>query len=133
VPRLNNYETFLFKLGLSHFKLNEFEKSTTVFKELNKKEFKDSYIKANYYLGLINYLKKNWREAIIFWKKYVALEKRRDHVVKTTFLMANAYETMEELKSAYNLYYSILGEYPNIEVVQNRLNAVYNRRIARKR
>ena len=47
--------------------------------------------------------------------------------------MANAYETMEELKKAYNLYYSILGEYPNTEVIQNRLKAIYDRRVARKR
>ncbi len=133
VPRLNNYETFLFRLALSHFKLNEYEQSQAAFTKLNGIENGEYFVKSFYYLGLIHYLKNNWREAILSWKRYISIEKRRDQVVKTTFLMANAYETMEELKSAYNLYYSILGEYPNIEVVQNRLNAVYNRRIARKR
>ena len=47
--------------------------------------------------------------------------------------MANSYESLENLKSAYNIYYSILGEYPNTEVIQNRLKGIYNRRIARKR
>ena len=47
--------------------------------------------------------------------------------------MGNAYETMEELKKAYNIYYSILGEYPNNDVIKNRLNSLYKRRIARKR
>jgi len=47
--------------------------------------------------------------------------------------MANAYEMLEKLKEAYNLYYSILGEYPNTKVIQNRLNSIYARKIARKR
>ena len=47
--------------------------------------------------------------------------------------MANAYETMERLKKAYDLYYSLLGKYPNTEVIKNRLNAIYERKIARKR
>ena len=60
-------------------------------------------------------------------------EKRRDNIVQTKFLMANAYETMEKLKAAYNIYYSILGEYPNTEVIKNRLKSIYERRVARKR
>ncbi|MFZ8934101.1 MAG: tetratricopeptide repeat protein, partial [Bacteriovoracaceae bacterium] len=108
VPRLDKYETFLFKLGYSHFKLNNFEESKSVFKKLNAVENSDYFVKSSYYLGLINYLQKNWRESILYWKKYISMEKRRDQVVKTIFLMDNAYETMEELKSAYNLYYSTL-------------------------
>ena len=69
----------------------------------------------------------------MFWDKYISLEKRRDNIVQTKFLMGNAYETMEELKKAYNIYYSILGEYPNNDVIKNRLNSLYKRRIARKR
>ena len=47
--------------------------------------------------------------------------------------MANAYETMERLKEAYNIYYSIVGEYPNNEVIKARLNSIYERKVARKR
>jgi hypothetical protein len=47
--------------------------------------------------------------------------------------MANAYETMENLSKAYSIYYSIQGEYPNTKVIQNRLNSVYQRKVAKKR
>lgn len=133
VPKLNNHELYQFRLAISHFRIGDFEKSKELLKEINSIKNGEYRVKSFYYLGLVGYISKNWKEAITYWKSYIGLEKRRDHVVKTIFLMANAYETMEELKNAYNLYYSILGEYPNMEVVQNRLNALYNRRIARKR
>ena len=84
-------------------------------------------------MGMIHFEKKEWRQAISFWNQYITREKRKDFVIEAKFLMANAYETLEALKKAYNLYYSILGEYPNTEVIQSRLNAIYQRRIARKR
>ena len=61
------------------------------------------------------------------------LENRNDRIVKTKFLIANAYESAEKLKEAYNIYYSILGEYPNSEVIENRLKSLYERRVSRKR
>ena len=84
-------------------------------------------------LGIVSFKKKQWKIAINYWNKYIKKEKRQDNIVRTKFLMANAYETIENLEKAYNIYYSILGEYPNTKVIKNRLNAIYERKIARRR
>ena len=133
VPPLKKIYFYQYRLALSYLKNNQMTEAIDVFNDILKKGEQTYSIKALYYLGLINYQQKNWKEAIDFWKKYIKREERKDNIVHTKFLMANAYETMEELKLAYDLYYSILGEHPNTTVVQNRLNSIYARKVARKR
>ena len=86
-----------------------------------------------YYLGLIHFHQKLWKRSLVYLKEYSKRETKKESIVQAKFLMANIYESREELKTAYDLYYSILGKYPNTQVVQNRLNSIYSRRIARKR
>ena len=76
---------------------------------------------------------KDWNKSITYMKEYIKREKRKDKVVRAKFLLANSYEVIEKLKTAYNIYYSILGEYPNTQVIQDRLKSVYERRVARRR
>ena len=130
IKRENFYE---FRYAQSLFKLNRLEQAAEEFKKIEKNSDHKHYIPSIYFLGLINFQKKKWRRAISYWKNYIQIETRSAQLVQVKFLMANAYETMEELKKAYNVYYSILGEYPNVEVIQNRLNSIYSRRVARKR
>ena len=132
-PKLSKQDFYSFRYAISTFNNGQYRQALKLFTEIkNSKthEFKD---RAIYFEGLIHFQEKRWSEAVEVWKSYLKREVRRDNVVQTKFLMANAYETMEKLKVAYNLYYSILGEYPNTEVVKNRLKAIYERRVARKR
>ncbi len=133
VPRLKNYDFYYFRLGMALFKNQQLTEALGVFREIQVDKKSTFSAKAYYYAGMLYYQKKEWIKAVRYWKKYISKENRRDNIIQAKFLIANAYETMEELKKAYNLYYSILGEYPNTSVVQNRLNSVYARRIARKR
>jgi hypothetical protein len=82
---------------------------------------------------LIQFRQGHWGPAIDMWKKYLEVETRKDKKVEVRYLMANAYETIENLKEAYAIYYSLLGEYPNTQVIQNRLKAIYQRKVSRKR
>lgn len=132
-PSLSKQDFYSFRYAMSTFNNGQYRKALTLFSRIkNDKnhEFRDRSI---YFEGLIHFQEKRWEKAVETWKLYLSREVRRDNVVQTKFLMANAYETMEKLKAAYNLYYSILGEYPNTEVVKNRLKAIYERRVARKR
>ena len=71
--------------------------------------------------------------AIDNWFEYLKREKQKNKIVQVKFLIANAYESDEQLKNAYNIYYSLLGDYPNQEVLKSRLKSIYERRVARKR
>lgn len=130
-PRLAGHEAYMFKLAKSEFHLKNYEKSREIFKSLtvNKEYGADSY----YYLGLGHFYLGEWELAIGRWFEFLKREKRKDKIVQAKFLIANAYESAEKLKEAYNIYYSIIGEYPNPSVIESRLNSLYERRVARKR
>ena len=132
-PKLPLYGLYLTNLGQTHMYLKNYKLAEKIFNKLIK-EYKNEYSKRAYhFLGLIHFEQKDWKKAIASWELYLKKEKRKDRVIQTKFYMANAYETLEQLKSAYNVYYSILREYPNTEVVQNRLKAIYARKLARQR
>jgi tetratricopeptide (TPR) repeat protein len=132
-PRLSKQDFYSFRYAISTFNNGQYKKALSLFTEIKNTKGHEFQVRAIYFEGLIYFQEKKWNKAVDTWKKYLKREVRRDNVVQTKFLMANAYETMEKLKVAYNLYYSILGEYPNTEVVKNRLKAIYERRVARKR
>ncbi|MCR9204791.1 MAG: hypothetical protein NXH75_09450, partial [Halobacteriovoraceae bacterium] len=132
-PRLARQDFYSFRYAISTFNRNQYAVSLDLFTKIKSNSRHEYSDRSNFYLGLIHFQKKKWKKAVEAWKVYLKKEKRRDNIVQTKFLMANAYETMERLKIAYNLYYSILGEYPNTEVIKNRLKGIYERRVARKR
>lgn len=132
VPTLNKVEFYKFRYALSIFYLNQFEESRKVLSEVAK-DNSENAVQSYYYIGLSYFYQRKWEEAITSWFEYLKRESRKDRIIKTKFLLANAYESSEKLKKAYNIYYSILGEYPNSEVIKNRLNSLYKRRVSRKR
>ena len=132
-PKLNNYQFYEYRYAQSLLKINESTKLKQVLNSIiNNKSHE--YFKEGYYLfGYSYFQNKEWSKAIGYFKEYLKYETRRDRVVNVKFLIGNCYETLERLKSAYNIYYSILGEYPNNAVIQDRLESVYQRRVSRKR
>lgn len=133
-PVLDRYNFYRFRLGLSLFNLKKFGESSKIFNQIKKvkKETEESSL-AYYYLGLTNFYLQKHDEAIKNWFEYLKREKRKDKIVQVKFMIANSYESSEKLKEAYNIYYSIIGEYPNSEVIKDKLESLYKRRIARKR
>ncbi len=132
-PKLKRHDFYLYKLAIAYKRNKLFDSSEEIF-NLIKNQKKNKYSKdAYYYLGMIHFEKKNWKKAIFYWEEHLRREYRRDKFIETKFLIANVYETIEDLNKAYRIYYSILGEYPNTKVIQNRLDAIYSRRIFRKR
>ena len=132
-PQISSIDLYELRLGVSLLKMDEFKQAKQTFQSISSDVTHTYYRDSYYYLGLVYFNQKKWKRAISFWEQYIRREKRKDKIIETKFLIANAYETMEALKKAYRIYYSILPEYPNPEVVKNRLTSLYKRRIARKR
>jgi tetratricopeptide (TPR) repeat protein len=132
-PILQRQNDYKYKYALSIFMQDKYKESIEKFNEL--KTIKDARIVLDsyYHAGLAYFYRREWKEALSEWKEYLKRETRKDKIVNTKFLIANAYESSEKLKEAYNIYYSILGEYPHPEIIKSRLESLYNRRIARKR
>ncbi|MBL7665419.1 MAG: tetratricopeptide repeat protein [Bacteriovoracaceae bacterium] len=132
-PRLQGQDFYNFRIALSNLNLKNYTVAIEQFNEMIQNQGHEYHIKAFYYVGLSYFYMKNWTKAIDIWYEYIKREKNREDIVLTKFLIANAYETNEELKRAYGIYYSILNEYPNPEVVKSRLESLYARRVSRKR
>lgn len=132
-PKLQNQEFYTFRYAQCEFHLKNYTESSRLFKELSLSGEKDISADSFYYLGLTNFYLSDWDAAINYWFEFLKREKRKDKIVQAKFLIANAYESAEKLKEAYNIYYSIIGEYPNPDVIEKRLNSLYERRVARKR
>ncbi|MCO4794708.1 MAG: tetratricopeptide repeat protein [Bacteriovoracaceae bacterium] len=132
-PKLGNFDFYQFRMAVSAFKKGDINNSVGLFEDIQRKSSHKYFISSFYYLGLINFHRKQWNRSLVYLKEFIKRESKKDLVVQAKFLMANIYESKEELKTAYDLYYSILGKYPNTQVVQNRLKSIYSRRIARKR
>lgn len=132
-PRLNRYDYYRYRLGISYLNSGKSVEAIDIFEKIQKEVNGEYYAKTYYFIGMVYFGQKEWVKAIAFWREYIKLEKRYDQIVNAKFFMANAYEMLEELKIAYDIYYSILNSYPYPEVIQNRLTSIYKRRMARKR
>jgi tetratricopeptide (TPR) repeat protein len=132
-PRLDNYPMYEFRLAESLLNLKNYSEFQKIINSIQT-NVAGPYFVDSFYLMSIFYMElKDWHKSITYMREYIRREKRKDKVVRAKFLLANAYEVIEKLKTAYNIYYSILGEYPNTEVIQERLKSVYERRVARRR
>jgi tetratricopeptide (TPR) repeat protein len=133
VPKLQNADFYEYRLASSLLMIGKIDEAIVAYENILLKPGHEYYVRSVYEMGNAYFQKKEWQTAVNYWLDYIKKETRRDNLVQAKFLIANAYETMEELQKAYNLYYSILGEYPNTEVIRSRLQSIYERRIARKR
>jgi tetratricopeptide (TPR) repeat protein len=132
-PKLKNYDLYKFKVGEAYFEMGDYPKAKFYFKEIINAQDSPFFVEAFNQMGLIEFYSKNWDKAVDYWLEYLKREKRKDQIVKVKFLIANAHESNEKLKEAYNIYYSLLPIYPNTEVLRARLKSLYARRVARKR
>ena len=132
-PRLKNYDYYFFRVGESYFEMGLYIKAREIFNQILSQQTNPYYTEAIYQMGLVEFYNKNWDKAVEFWFEYLKREKRKDLITKVKFLIANAYESNEKLKEAYNIYYSLLPIYPNPDVLRARLKSLYTRRVARKR
>lgn len=132
-PTLDKQSLYSFRYAESILSTGEYTNAIKLFEKIIENEKNEFAVRSYYNIGLAFFYTKKYEEALSYWFEYLKREKRTDRVIQTKFLIANAYESSENLKKAYNVYYSILGEYPNADVIKNRLESLYKRRIARKR
>ena len=133
VPKLENVNFYKYRYAISFFHQKKYKQSIKLLNKIIEEEGNKYSQESIYYLGLSHFYIQEWDQAIKEFKKFLESETQKNKIIETKFMIANAYESSEKLKEAYNIYYSILGEYPNPEVIKNRLNSLYERRVSRKR
>lgn len=133
IPRLSKFDLYELNHALSVFNRKDYEKSIELFQNIQKNKKHLYWVDSIYYEGMAYFYLKEWKKSIDILKNYLRYVNDKTKIVEVKFIIANAYETSEKLKEAYNIYYSILGDYPNPKIIKNRLKSLYERRVARKR
>jgi tetratricopeptide (TPR) repeat protein len=132
-PKLEKQSFYKLRYALTYFHQENYKQASKLLRAYITEEDIQNSLSAYYHLGLINFYKKKWEVAVSYWFDYLKREKNKDKIIQVKFMIANAYESNKKLKEAYNIYYSIIGSYPNPDVIKSRLNSLYKRRVARKR
>ncbi|MDO9182768.1 MAG: hypothetical protein Q7U04_10180 [Bacteriovorax sp.] len=132
-PKLKRYDYFQLQIALSYYYLSDSENAIKQLTQIQTDPNHEFFIRSFYYLGLIYFEKKDFNKALFVWSEYLKRETKKEYIVQAKFLVANIYESTENLKMAYDIYYSIANDYPNPDVIQNRLTALYERRVSRRR
>jgi tetratricopeptide (TPR) repeat protein len=132
-PKLSKADYYDFRLALSYLNNLQYEKALEHFDLIIKNPNHEYYLRSLYHAGLVHYLNRNYQKATELFREFIKRESRRDKTVQARFLLASSYESVEDLQRAYSIYYSLLSEYPNTEVVRERLKSIYSRRVSRKR
>jgi tetratricopeptide (TPR) repeat protein len=132
-PKLKKYDYFQLQIALAYYNLNDTENSIKQLTKIQTDPNHELFVRSFYYLGLIYFEKRDFNKALFVWSEYLKRETKKEYIVQAKFLVANIYESTENLKMAYDIYYSIANDYPNQDVIQNRLTALYERRVSRRR
>lgn len=132
-PKLKNFDFYAFRVAESYFEMADYQAASLLFKKFIEQPHNPFHIEAYNQMGLVEFYTRNWDKAVEYWLEYLKRETQKDKIIKAKFMIANAYESNEKLKEAYNIYYSLLPIYPNPEVLRERLRSLYARRVARKR
>jgi len=132
-PKLKRYDFFQLQIALAYFYLNESESAISQLTKIQSDPNHEFFVRSFYYLGLIYFEKKEFNKALFVWSEYLKRETKKEYIIQAKFLVANIYESTENLKMAYDIYYSIANDYPNPDVIQNRLSSLYERRVSRRR
>lgn len=132
-PKLNNYELYEYRYATSLIELDKYDEALKVLIPIQSNSNHQYNAEAFFLNGMLYYNHKEWQKCVNYLREYIKREKRKDRIVNAKFIMANAYETMERLKQAYDMYYSIISDYPNTDIIKSRLKSVYERRVARRR
>lgn len=132
-PKLKKYDYFQLQIALAYYYLHDSENGMKQLTKIQTDPNHEFFVRSFYYLGLIYFEKKDFNKALFVWSEYLKRETKKEYIVQAKFLVANIYESTENLKMAYDIYYSIANDYPNPDVIQNRLTALYERRVSRRR
>lgn len=132
-PSLNKHDYYKFQMAKALLENKDYKKSEILFNEIVKDNKNQYQYDAYFQMGLINFYNKKWNAAIDNFKIFISNSSSKEYVVQAKFLVANCYETQEKLREAYNIYYSIIDTYPNMEVIKSRLKSLFERRQNRKR
>ena len=101
----------IFEESKQLFDSKAFEKSLAGFINLAEKKYKPA--ESNYYLGLISFEKKDYRESIDYFKKSALLNDNARYIPDLLLKSAESFEKLDNKENAKKFYQAITDGYPD--------------------
>lgn len=133
LPQLAEIDYYQFSLAKCYKNLERWSEAITLFKKMSQDPHQPFQKKASLQLVLSYYLTRQQSLALEEVKRYQELETDLEQLIYANYLKANILEDLEQLEEAYKIYASLLYQYPNQELVKQRMNRIYERRLSRGR
>jgi TolA-binding protein len=116
---------FLFQLGQSYFRLNNFEKAREQYQKVLEDFPKSSLgARVRYEIGNTYYMEGKYDIAIEALKQVVRLNAPSEYATEAQFLMAQSFEHLDKATNAFQMYQAIQDRYPAQEVLKFRMQEI---------
>jgi TolA-binding protein len=92
------------------FKIDYFTKAKVIFEGLITAHYRPA--ESNFYIGEINYYRKNYEDALYFFKRSMTLYDKAEYLPKLLLHSAVSFEELGDIKNANNFYSTIIDIYP---------------------
>lgn len=93
------------------YKSKEYLKASECFEDLIKKNYKPAY--SNFMLGEISYFNKDYKSAIPYYEKSVAISQKGSYMPKLLYHTAISFDKIGDTKSANKFYKALKQAYPD--------------------
>ncbi|MGB5866471.1 MAG: tetratricopeptide repeat protein [Arcobacteraceae bacterium] len=93
------------------FKKDYFTKAKPIFEGLISKNYRPA--ECNFYMGEIDYYRKNYKNALHYFKKSMTLYDKASYLPKLLLHSAISFENLGDSDNAQNFYSTIVDIYPN--------------------
>jgi TolA-binding protein len=119
--KLSNREKL--KEAIALYRKEHYTKSFPIFKELSESSYKPAT--TNYYLGEISYYKKQYQEAIVYYKRSVGYYDKASYMPTLLLHTGISFEKLNDKDNKNKFLDALLNSYPNSQeasMAQNHLN-----------
>lgn len=103
----------LLEEGRALFKKDYFTKAIVIFEELIKRNYKPA--ESNFYLGEMNYYRKNYKDALHYFKNSMTLYDKASYLPRLLLHSAISFEKIGDKNNARNFYSTIVDLYPGTD------------------
>ena len=101
----------LYRKAIAAYRKHNYDKAEELFLELVSKNYRPAI--CNFYLGEINYYKRNYKEAVVFYKKSIQLYDQASYIPTLLLHTGISFKKIGDKENAEKIFNALIGNYPN--------------------
>ncbi len=101
----------LYRKAIRAYRKHNYDKAEELFLDLVSKNYRPAI--CNFYLGEINYYKRNYKEAVVFYKKSIQLYDQASYIPTLLLHTGISFKKIGDKENAEKIFNALIGNYPN--------------------